>query len=133
MRVEFNRDINNTGFGKNLYVKYPKNFIGQTNLFYAQIIDFVRPQLEAMTKNADRYLDCDMFISANNKGIFKILVGDNLSSPIKRLLPDSTGTVKVKFSTNDIHPHYIADKIIEQAKKAKEEFLKIPNYFTRSW
>ena len=132
MRVEYNQGINDTSFGKNLYVHYKKNIIGQTDILYAQILDFVRPQLEAMTKNADRYSDCDMFLSVNRKGDFKILVGDKLDSLIKRWFPNPDNTVTVKFSTEDIHPHYIPDTIIEHAQKAKEQFLAIGNYFTKS-
>ncbi len=132
MRVEFNKDTNNTGFGKNLYINYKKDLFGRKDIFFANIIEMARPQLERLTTNADRYKDCDMFISANRKGTFRILVGDNLSSPIRRWLPDPESTIKVKFSAADIHKNYIVDELIRYAEEAKTAFHKIPNYFTKA-
>lgn len=123
MRVE-SCESTNKSF-KALYMLQKRDIIGRTDIFYANVIHMVKPNLENMAK------DCDIHVKLK-KGIINISVGEAVTSAFKRLINITGHTIDKKVNLYECAPNRVVDAIIDNTALAKTEYVKYRDYFFNS-
>jgi len=112
--------INNTF--KAFYMPPKRDIIGRQDLYYSNIINFVKPNFEKLAKDVDIHIK-------NRKGLINIKVGQVVKSPVKRFFGFLGSTVERNLEINYGLANFV-DIIIANVLDAKEEYNRYKEYYT---
>ena len=115
-------DVSSNNTFKALYMPQKRDIIGRHDLYYSNIIKFVRPTFENLAKDVDIHIK-------NKNGLLNIKVGEIVTSPIKRFFGILGSTADRDLQINYSLPNFV-DILIDNVRDAKQEYSRYKDYYT---